>query len=471
MENENFSLGEEETINNREPKLSHAQVEEVGAISSISTGPKLSNGHSFADNLVVATGNSDSARLDSLSNDGYSESGVRSTYSADSPSPGRSSPSISPERESGASPTGEFEPRPINTVEGWVTGVSLGRKEGDSGFISPEGVNTQRHQANPREINAQVEGRLELLDTSMDSEDERNRKSSFDTDDQGSIDARDAKFHDDLNHHDDDDVTLEKQQHKEMSAIAGGLGGYENQISYVGFDVTKSQNPFLHNIEHDCGIEDVDVRKISNDSSFSMETASAAIDKAFSSLDNDEMVGAGSMGVGEITVGIDVVKQNPIFDNDFDRNTSSPIEEVACKDGDMSESSDEEKDDEFVSIKAVEPTKEIDESVSETEFMSLKATNDAGKDVDTSYDDTEYISMQAHETSADLMEAPTKDVDTSVSDTEYCVEAKLEIKLDDKVNIEANDVVDNYSYEASGVDDDEAAYKNVQARKVAGNQQ
>ena len=40
-----------------------------------------------------------------------------------------------------------------------MTGVQLGRKEGDSGFISPEGVNNQRVQANPREINAQVEGR------------------------------------------------------------------------------------------------------------------------------------------------------------------------------------------------------------------------------------------------------------------------------------------------------------------------
>ena len=94
------------------------KVEEEGAcaLSGISAGPKLSNGHSFADNLVVAAGNGDSARLDSLSNDGYSESGVRSTYSADSPSPGRSSPSISPERESGSSPTAEFENRPINTV-------------------------------------------------------------------------------------------------------------------------------------------------------------------------------------------------------------------------------------------------------------------------------------------------------------------------------------------------------------------
>ena len=94
------------------------KVEEEGAcaLSEISAGPKLSNGHSFADNLVVAAGNGDSARLDSLSNDGYSESGVRSTYSADSPSPGRSSPSISPERESGSSPTAEFENRPINTV-------------------------------------------------------------------------------------------------------------------------------------------------------------------------------------------------------------------------------------------------------------------------------------------------------------------------------------------------------------------
>ena len=152
MENENFSLGEDNSNPTIQPKYSGASshqqlleqdpadntvvvadlaaddaVAEAAAVTA--AGPKLSNGHSFAENLVVAAGGgagtgADAARLDSLSNDGgcYSErSGVRSTYSADSPSPGRSSPSISPERESGPSPTSEFyreggEPRPINTV-------------------------------------------------------------------------------------------------------------------------------------------------------------------------------------------------------------------------------------------------------------------------------------------------------------------------------------------------------------------
>ena len=198
--------------------------------------------------------------------------------------------------------------------------------------------------------------------------------------------------------------------------------------------MTKSQNPFLTNLDEE------EVRKFSNDSSFSMETASAAIDKAFSSLDHEEA----NDGIGEITVGVDVVKQNPIFDNDFERDTSSPIEYkpvVNTKDNDMSESSDEEEREEFISIKAVEPAKkesfakENDHSVSETEFMSLKATS---KEVDTSYDDTEYCSMKAHETSADDLEVPTKETDTSVSDTEYCVEAKLEIKLEHDDETESN---------------------------------
>jgi hypothetical protein len=258
------------------------------------------------------------------------------------------------------------------------------------------------------------------------------RKSSFDTDDQGSIDARD-----------DHEI-----RHKDSN-------GYEDQISYTGYDVTKlsnTTNPFL-NME-DGGIEDVEVRKISNDSSFSMETASAAIDKAFSSIDN----------VGEITVGVDVVKQNPIFDSDFDRDTSSPIEEVNVKDN-LSDSSDEEREDEFVSIKAVEPpVQDVDTSVSETEFMSLKVTADATKDNDESFSDTEYISMKANE-SSEMLEAP-KDLDTSVSDTEYCVEGKLEIKLDDKVD-QQKEEVDGYNYEASAVDDDEAAYNNIAEKKVS----
>ena len=41
-----------------------------------------------------------------------------------------------------------------------MTGVALGRKEGDSGFISPEGAANQRPPANPTEINAQVEGKF-----------------------------------------------------------------------------------------------------------------------------------------------------------------------------------------------------------------------------------------------------------------------------------------------------------------------
>ncbi len=278
--------------------------------------------------------------------------------------------------------------------------------------------------------------------------------------------------------------------------------------------MAKSQNPFLTNLDEE------EVRKFSNDSSFSMETASAAIDKAFSSLDHEEA----NDGIGEITVGVDVVKQNPIFDNDFERDTSSPIEYtpvVNTKDNDMSESSDEEEREEFISIKAVEPvkkdsfSKENDHSVSETEFMSLKATS---KEVDTSHDDTEYCSMKAHETSADDLEIQTKETDTSVSDTEYCVEAKLEIRLehDDETesnhfdsfkpkesistnnpfgdykaaetsdytdqynNVEteskehegyeaskAKDQYDSYTYEAPKVDDDESAYFTMAPKKAS----
>merc|ERR1711973_633090 len=91
-------------------------------------------------------------------------------------------------------------------VEGWSVGVSLrggdGRKEGDSGFISPEGATARLTVNKDQEnIHSQFQGRLELLDSSLDSEEDANRKSSLDSQEDRNCKSEDRFITDDSSNH------------------------------------------------------------------------------------------------------------------------------------------------------------------------------------------------------------------------------------------------------------------------------
>ena len=132
----------------------------------VSSGPKLSNGHSFAENLIAAADSqhsSDSEELEAL--DGK----INPVYSSQSPSPGRTSASESP--EAGTSPgygfykphevsrdTERFKSQVSNPREFYTDSYSAPRdyfksKESDSfDYFSRENSSpTPRYKMNPEQ--------------------------------------------------------------------------------------------------------------------------------------------------------------------------------------------------------------------------------------------------------------------------------------------------------------------------------
>ena len=81
MENESYTGTTDQQTYDISTKLTNNENGVTG-LESLSVGPKLSNGHSFAENLVAAA---DSTRLDSCSDDG--DGAAKPPFSA-TPSPG-----------------------------------------------------------------------------------------------------------------------------------------------------------------------------------------------------------------------------------------------------------------------------------------------------------------------------------------------------------------------------------------------